>query len=76
MITGIFLSCMPVEAGWMPQLGQCADDASLVLGLVGVVSTLLMDVLLMMLPAFLLWKCQINKWKNRQMMGLLVFASV
>lgn len=76
MIVGIFLSCMPVEAGWEPTTGQCADDASLVLGLVGVISTVLMDVLLIMLPAILLWKCQMNEWKNRQIIGLLVFASV
>lgn len=76
MIAGIFLSCMPIEAGWEPETGQCVDDEGLVLGLVGVISTTLMDVLLIMLPTLLLWKCQMNKWKNRQMVGLLVFASV
>lgn len=76
MIIGIFLSCMPVEAGWETEVGQCAGDASLVMGLVGVISTVITDVLLIMLPALFLWKCQINKWKNRQMVGLLVFASV
>lgn len=76
MIAGIFLSCMPIEAGWEPETGQCADDEGLVLGLVGLISTILMDVMLIMLPTLLLWKCQMNKWKNRQMFGLLVFASV
>lgn len=76
MIAGIFLSCMPTEAGWEPETGQCADDAGLVLGLVGVISTVLMDVMLIMLPTVILWKCKMNKWKNRQVVGLLVFASV
>lgn len=76
IVVGVFLSCMPMEAGWEPETGQCADNAGLVLGLIGVISTVLMDVLLIMLPAILLWKCQMNKWKNRQMAGLLVFASM
>lgn len=77
VVLGALFSCRPVEAVWASETGHCAGGRVLVvLGRAGAMSTVVADVLLVLLPLGLLCKFQMNRWKKWQMEGMLIFASM
>lgn len=74
VLLGAFLSCGPIGEGWKSESEQCAGNRVLMVGRVGAISTVVMDVLATLMPAILLWNTPMNKWKRWQMVGLLAFG--